>query len=175
MLVCGSRVRSRGQLIRFTPRSSSDPTSTATSPSEAPPAGPLLRPPPGVEQPRAGELPRPALHPPPEPGAMPRRPRRLRYRPPPLTEDLILAWADREHALTGRWPTSTGGEVAAAPAEKWRSLDAARGPAPAGPDAPLLLTRQGFGTISAKCRENRCTRPGRRVIFCPGHVGRRVQ
>jgi hypothetical protein len=53
---------------------------------------------------------------------MPRRPRRLRYHPPPLTEDLLLAWAGHEHALAGRWPTSTGGEVAAAPAEKWRNV-----------------------------------------------------
>lgn len=50
------------------------------------------------------------------------RPRRLRYRPPPLTEEQILTWADQHCAATGRWPRCTEGGVAA-PAETWRNHD----------------------------------------------------
>jgi hypothetical protein len=44
---------------------------------------------------------------------------------PPLTEDLILAWADRHHRLRGRWPTGDAGPVAGVRGEKWCNIAAA--------------------------------------------------
>jgi hypothetical protein len=44
---------------------------------------------------------------------------------PPLTELLILAWADAFHLRTGRWPTETSGPLEEAPGENWSLLSAA--------------------------------------------------
>lgn len=43
-----------------------------------------------------------------------RRPRRLRHRPLPLTEALILRWADAHFERTGAWPQQTTGACRAA-------------------------------------------------------------
>lgn len=44
---------------------------------------------------------------------------------PPLTEARILAWADAEHARTGRWPKSHDGAIEGAPGETWTAVGAA--------------------------------------------------
>jgi hypothetical protein len=44
-------------------------------------------------------------------------------KPPDLTEEQILTWADSHKAATGRWPTADSGQVAAAPRETWKNLD----------------------------------------------------
>jgi hypothetical protein len=44
---------------------------------------------------------------------------------PPLTADLVLAWADVHHARTGDWPTQYSGPVADAPGETWSGVDCA--------------------------------------------------
>ncbi len=44
---------------------------------------------------------------------------------PPLTVQQILRWADAEHALSGRWPSSKAGAVPGAPGETWGAIDAA--------------------------------------------------
>jgi hypothetical protein len=41
----------------------------------------------------------------------------MRRRLPPLTDELILAWAGAHKARTGRWPTAASGPVAGAPGE----------------------------------------------------------
>jgi pyrroloquinoline quinone (PQQ) biosynthesis protein C len=46
-------------------------------------------------------------------------------RPPQLTLEQILAWADAHHAATGKWPTRDSGVVSAAPDEHWEKLDTA--------------------------------------------------
>jgi hypothetical protein len=48
-------------------------------------------------------------------------------RPPSLTVDQVLAWADAHHAATGRWPTVHAGAVPAAPRESWQKIDQALG------------------------------------------------
>src|SRR5262249_53569796 len=54
-----------------------------------------------------------------------RRPKRLRARPPQLSEALILAWCDDHHARTGRWPTSDSGSVLCTVGENYNALDMA--------------------------------------------------
>jgi hypothetical protein len=44
---------------------------------------------------------------------------------PPLSYGQILAWADADHARTGRWPTRTDGAVPEAPCETWQGIDLA--------------------------------------------------
>lgn len=44
---------------------------------------------------------------------------------PPLTEELILDWADAHHERTGEWPKIETGVVVDAPGEKWANLNAA--------------------------------------------------
>jgi hypothetical protein len=41
-----------------------------------------------------------------------------------LTARQILAWADAQHARTGRWPSVNSGPVLDAPGEKWANLNA---------------------------------------------------
>jgi hypothetical protein len=50
---------------------------------------------------------------------------RNRGDPPPLTEDLILIWADAHHRRTGQWPRRTSGPVADAPGETWGAISKA--------------------------------------------------
>jgi hypothetical protein len=42
-----------------------------------------------------------------------------------LTVAQILAWADRHHARTGRWPTQGDGRVSGSLSENWSALDVA--------------------------------------------------
>jgi hypothetical protein len=65
----------------------------------------------------------------------------------PLSESLILCWADEHHARTGQWPKVSSGPVQAAPGENWRSLNSAlhvgcRG-LPGGDSLARLLVRSG--------------------------------
>jgi hypothetical protein len=69
-------------------------------------------------------------------------------RPPPLTIEQILAWADAEHAATGKWPTAGTAAVLAAPDEHWMKIDLAlrqghRGLEPGGSLARLLAQYRG--------------------------------
>jgi hypothetical protein len=64
---------------------------------------------------------------------------------PPLTENKLLAWADRHRARTGKWPNWNSGPVARAPGEDWRNIDqvlrGGRG-LPGGDSLPRLLARR---------------------------------
>ncbi|MCW3096760.1 MAG: hypothetical protein JWL77_2378 [Chthonomonadaceae bacterium] len=40
-----------------------------------------------------------------------------------LTVEQILTWADAHHSRTGKWPTSTAGDIPEAPHENWGRLD----------------------------------------------------
>jgi hypothetical protein len=67
----------------------------------------------------------------PVPGRSPVPPRKrkkrvrlpLRVRWPELSVEQVLEWADRHHARTGRWPTSSSGPVVDAPRENWSALN----------------------------------------------------
>src|SRR5262245_12580690 len=74
-----------------------------------------------------------------------RRPKRLRARPPQLSEALILSWCDDHHARTGSWPTQNSGQVLASVGENYKALDMAlragsRG-LPGGSSIARLLTK----------------------------------
>jgi hypothetical protein len=63
-------------------------------------------------------------------GSLPRlllehRGRKPRRRGGPLTEGLILGWADAHRERTGRWPNVDSGAVAGVPGETWRQVDSA--------------------------------------------------
>ncbi len=45
--------------------------------------------------------------------------------PRPLTEERILAWADRHQEKTGEWPTRESGPLEEAPSEDWQNINAA--------------------------------------------------
>src|SRR5262245_8710814 len=53
------------------------------------------------------------------------RPKRLRARPPQLTEALLLSWCDDHHARTGSWPTQKSGQVLCTVGENYKALDMA--------------------------------------------------
>jgi hypothetical protein len=78
-----------------------------------------------------------------------RRGKRNRSAPPPLTEALVLRWADAHHARTGRWPTQHSGPVAAGRGESWaavnRALDRGSRGLPGGDSLVRLLRRSGRG------------------------------
>jgi hypothetical protein len=42
---------------------------------------------------------------------------------PPLTVELILAWADEHRARTGRWPAADSGPIRGTPGEKWSAIN----------------------------------------------------
>jgi hypothetical protein len=44
---------------------------------------------------------------------------------PPLTREVILAWADQHRERTGSWPNENSGPVLAAPGEIWANVNAA--------------------------------------------------
>lgn len=50
---------------------------------------------------------------------------RNRVAAPPLTEELILSWADAHHRRTGRWPRAKDGPVLDAPGETWGAVQMA--------------------------------------------------
>jgi hypothetical protein len=65
---------------------------------------------------------------------------------PPLTENLILAWADAHQARTGGWPGVQSGLIEGAPLLTWWGVDLAlrrgwRG-LTGGDTLPGLLTRE---------------------------------
>jgi hypothetical protein len=65
----------------------------------------------------------------------------------PLSEALILGWADGHHTRTGRWPGAHSGPVADTPGEHWGAINAAlhnglRG-LPGGDSLARLLVRRG--------------------------------
>jgi len=45
--------------------------------------------------------------------------------PRPLTEELILAWADSHHEYTGQWPQASSGPIGDAPVETWLAIQMA--------------------------------------------------
>ena len=55
----------------------------------------------------------------------PRRPLRLRAKPPKHTIAQILVWADAHHERTGRWPHKTSGRVTETLQETWVGIDLA--------------------------------------------------
>lgn len=57
------------------------------------------------------------------PALRPRRPRASKR--PTLTVTQILAWADRHHQVTGKWPGFNSGDVIGQPGENWRSIHGA--------------------------------------------------
>ncbi len=75
----------------------------------------------------------------------------------PLTEKQILAWADEQHARTGRWPTQATGAVIAAPQESWDSIDRAlrhgRRGLPGGDSLSRLLHRHDRGSRRGRPRK----------------------
>jgi hypothetical protein len=67
---------------------------------------------------------------------------------PPLTEDMILGWADLHRARTGRWPACDGGRISDSPGDTWASVNAAlvhgnRGLQGGSSLALLLIKRRG--------------------------------
>jgi hypothetical protein len=62
---------------------------------------------------------------------------------PPLTEALILAWADAHYARRGAWPTRRSGAIEDAPGETWQAIQSAlpngRRGLPGGSSLPRLL------------------------------------
>jgi hypothetical protein len=73
--------------------------------------------------------------------------KRVKAMLPPLTEAVILAWADAHRARTGAWPTVQSGPVADAPGETWANVNSSlhrghRGLA-AGDSLAKLLRRHG--------------------------------
>jgi hypothetical protein len=50
---------------------------------------------------------------------------RHKTKPPRLTEDLILKWADEHFSRTGTWPTQASGPVHGVPGETWRAINTA--------------------------------------------------
>jgi hypothetical protein len=66
---------------------------------------------------------------------------------PPLTEELILDWADRHYELTGHWPSVLSGEVGLPAGEGWRNInqrlcEGGRGLPPGSSLAKLLADRR---------------------------------
>ena len=66
-------------------------------------------------------------------------------KPPPLTIEQILAWAEAHHKRTGKWPTAASGQVAEEPGETWNIINSAlweghRG-LPGGDSLSQLLNR----------------------------------
>jgi hypothetical protein len=66
--------------------------------------------------------------------------------PPPLTEEQILAWADKHYQRHGAWPIAGSGCVSSEPEENWKALDmslraGSRG-LPGGSSLARLLARE---------------------------------
>jgi hypothetical protein len=51
------------------------------------------------------------------------RRRKISRRPPQLSEDQILRWADAFHVRSGRWPRRDAGTIAGALGETWARVD----------------------------------------------------
>jgi hypothetical protein len=50
--------------------------------------------------------------------------KRLRWKPPPLTVEQILGWADSHYQRTGRWPIKSSGYIIGTIGEKWSNVHA---------------------------------------------------
>jgi hypothetical protein len=50
---------------------------------------------------------------------------RVKHYVPDLTEEQILVWADRHHAVTGAWPNAESDPVPGEPGEDWQSVNMA--------------------------------------------------
>jgi hypothetical protein len=74
--------------------------------------------------------------------------------PPPLTEAIILTWADDHHVRTGEWPATESGPVAYSPGETWCGIDNAlekgRRGLPGGDSVAALLARHGRKTYRGR-------------------------
>jgi hypothetical protein len=73
---------------------------------------------------------------------------------PPLTEEVILLWANEHRQRTGKWPNGNSGEIPEAPGEVWRNIDMAlregnRGFPGGSTLAKLLASRLGVRTKSS--------------------------
>jgi hypothetical protein len=84
--------------------------------------------------------------------SLPRLLRSARGVRPPLTESMILRWADEHHARMGRWPTPSAGPVPGVPDQTWAAVHMAlvqgsRG-LPGGDSLSRLLRRHGRGAGS---------------------------
>jgi hypothetical protein len=72
---------------------------------------------------------------------------------PPLTEETILAWADRHRRRTGKWPNENSGPIEGAPGEVWKNVTAAlmqglRGLPGGSSLAVLIATRRGVRNLA---------------------------
>lgn len=68
--------------------------------------------------------------------------------PKSLTIEIVLSWADTEHAASGAWPSAISGDVRGVPGETWGAIDralrlGARGLPAGGSLAQLLEERRG--------------------------------
>jgi hypothetical protein len=74
--------------------------------------------------------------------------------PPPLTEAIILTWADDHHVRTGEWPGKDSGPLVASPGETWCGIDNAlekgRRGLPGGDSVAALLARHGRKTYRGR-------------------------
>ncbi len=59
----------------------------------------------------------------------------------PFSRERILAWADRYHRTTGRWPTARSGPIPGAPGETWQNVENALRLALRGLDGGSSLSR----------------------------------
>ena len=71
------------------------------------------------------------------------------FRCPPLTEELILAWADAHHCRTGEWPNRESGPIPEEPGENWQAVTSAlvnglRGLAGGSSLTQLLVEHRGI-------------------------------
>src|SRR5262245_12877322 len=78
---------------------------------------------------------------------------RNKKRPPPLSINLILDWADRHRARTGKWPTVSSGPLVDVPEESWIGLDRAlvlgtRSLKPGNTLARLLFRHRGVSNAN---------------------------
>ena len=77
---------------------------------------------------------------------------------PPLTEALILKWADRCFRRTGQWPRFNSGEVPGRTGETWAAVDAALRDGTRGlPGSHIVFTpkEEGVYRITATSFEQR--------------------
>ncbi len=78
------------------------------------------------------------------------RPKRLRSRPPDLTETGILSWCDEHHERTGEWPTQASGRVQSTVNENWNAIDMALRNGYRG-----LPGKSSLAKLLAECRDVR--------------------
>jgi hypothetical protein len=81
----------------------------------------------------------------------------MRPRGTPLTEEMILAWADAHHERTGRWPHAASGPIPQASGETWTAVNQALGCGhrglPGGDTLAKLLDRHRRGRPQREARQ----------------------